>query len=125
MPRKILVVDKEHNITRLVEHALMRAGYDVIVAYDGREALEKVRSETPDMVVTEITLPYMDGYALLRELKQDPNTADIPFFVLSEKATDADVFRAWQSGVDCFLKKPFNQIELIQYVTRVFDQINK
>ncbi len=121
MPKKILAVDDERHIVRLVEVNLQRAGYEVVTAYDGREALEKVKSENPDLVVLDVMMPYMDGFEVLKNLKAEPATAEIPVIMLTAKAQDADVFRGWQSGVDCYLTKPFNPMELLTFVKRIFD----
>lgn len=121
MPKKILAVDDERHIVRLVEVNLARAGYQVVTAYDGREALLKVESEKPDLVVLDVMMPYMDGFEVLRNLKANPLTAEIPVIMLTAKAQDADVFRGWQSGVDCYLTKPFNPMELLTFVKRIFD----
>jgi len=121
MAKKILAVDDERHIVRLVEVNLQRAGYNVVTAFDGKEALEKVKSEQPDLVVLDVMMPYMDGFEVLRNLKADPSTAEIPVIMLTAKAQDADVFRGWQSGVDCYLTKPFNPMELLTFVKRIFD----
>ncbi len=123
MPKKILAVDDERHIVRLVEVNLQRAGYEVVTAFDGREALEKVKSENPDLVVLDVMMPYMDGFEVLKHLKADPATAEIPVIMLTAKAQDADVFRGWQSGVDCYLTKPFNPMELLTFVKRIFDSL--
>ena len=123
MPKKILAVDDERHIVRLVEVNLQRAGYEVVTAYDGREALEKVKSENPDLVVLDVMMPYMDGFEVLKNLKSDPETAEIPVIMLTAKAQDADVFRGWQSGVDCYLTKPFNPMELKAFVKRIFKSL--
>jgi two-component system alkaline phosphatase synthesis response regulator PhoP/two-component system response regulator VicR len=121
MPKKILAVDDERHIVRLVEVNLARAGYQVVTAFDGREALQKVEAEKPDLVVLDVMMPFMDGFEVLRNLKANPLTADIPVIMLTAKAQDADVFRGWQSGVDCYLTKPFNPMELLTFVKRIFD----
>ncbi len=124
MPKKILAVDDERHIVRLVEVNLQRAGYEVVTAYDGKEALEKVKSENPDLVVLDVMMPYMDGFEVLKNLKADETTRDIPVIMLTAKAQDADVFRGWQSGVDCYLTKPFNPMELLTFVKRIFDSLS-
>ena len=121
MAKKILAVDDERHIVRLVEVNLQRAGYEVVTAYDGKEALEKVKTENPDLVVLDVMMPFMDGFEVLRNLKANPETAEIPVIMLTAKAQDADVFRGWQSGVDCYLTKPFNPMELLTFVKRIFD----
>lgn len=124
MPKKILAVDDERHIVRLVEVNLQRAGYEVVTAFDGKEALEKVKSESPDLIVLDVMMPYMDGFEVLKNLKADSETRDIPVIMLTAKAQDADVFRGWQSGVDCYLTKPFNPMELLTFVKRIFDSLS-
>lgn len=123
MAKKILAVDDEKAIVRLVQVNLEREGYEVVTAYDGREALEKVASERPDLIVLDVMMPYMDGFEVLQQLKKSPETRDIPVIMLTAKAQDADVFRGWQSGVDCYLTKPFNPMELKAFVKRVFKSL--
>lgn len=123
MPKKILAVDDERHIVRLVQVNLVRAGYEVVTAFDGKEALEKVTSEQPDLVVLDVMMPYMDGFEVLQNLRKNAATRDLPVIMLTAKAQDADVFRGWQSGVDCYLTKPFNPMELISFVKRIFKSL--
>jgi two-component system, OmpR family, alkaline phosphatase synthesis response regulator PhoP len=125
MPRKILAVDDERHIVRLVQVNLERAGYQVVTAFDGKEALEKVASEQPDLVVLDVMMPYLDGFGVLQELRKNNATRDLPVIMLTAKAQDADVFRGWQSGVDCYLTKPFNPMELISFVKRIFASLSE
>ena len=124
MPKKILAVDDEKHIVRLVQVNLERAGYTVVTANDGKEALQKVEEENPDLVVLDVMMPYMDGFEVLQNLRRSPNTRDIPVIMLTAKAQDADVFKGWQSGVDCYLTKPFNPMELLSFVKRIFDSMD-
>lgn len=119
--RKILVVDDERHIVRLVQVNLERAGYQVIAAFDGKEALKKIGSEKPDLVVLDVMMPYMDGFQVLKQMKAEAATKDIPVIMLTAKAQDADVFRGWASGVDMYLTKPFNPLELMTFVKRIFE----
>jgi two-component system alkaline phosphatase synthesis response regulator PhoP/two-component system response regulator VicR len=125
MARKILVVDDERHIVRLVEINLQRAGYDVVTAYDGVEALEKVKSEKPDMLVLDVMMPRMDGFEVLGKLQSDAATSSIPVIMLTAKAQDADIFRGWQSGVSSYLTKPFNPRELLTFVERIFQSLDE
>jgi two-component system alkaline phosphatase synthesis response regulator PhoP len=122
--KKILAVDDEKHIVRLVQVNLERAGYEVVTANDGKEALEKVQQENPDLVVLDVMMPYMDGFEVLQNLRRNPSTRDIPVIMLTAKAQDADVFKGWQSGVDCYLTKPFNPMELLSFVKRIFDSMD-
>src|SRR5690349_13335631 len=117
--KKILAVDDERSIVRLIQVNLERRGYQVSMAFDGKQALEKIQAERPDLILLDVMMPYMDGFEVLRWLKQDPDTRNIPVIMLTAKASDADVFMGWSSGVDCYLTKPFNPVELLRFVERI------
>ena len=118
---KILAVDDQVHIVKLIQVNLERNGYQVVTAYDGVQAMEKVKAENPDLILCDVMMPRKDGFQVLQELKADPSTRDIPFMMLTAKAQDADVFRGYASGVHCYLTKPFNPKELIGFVKRVLD----
>jgi two-component system alkaline phosphatase synthesis response regulator PhoP len=118
--KKILAVDDERHIVRLIQVNLERAGYQVLTAFDGPEALKKVDSDKPDLVVLDVMMPKMDGFEVLKRLQANPETRDIPVIMLTAKAQDVDVFRGWSSGVSAYLTKPFNPLELITFVKRIF-----
>jgi len=126
--RKILAVDDERHIVRLIQVNLERAGYQVVTAFDGPEALKKVESEKPDLIVLDVMMPRMDGFEVLKRLQANPETREIPVVMLTAKAQDADVFRGWASGVSAYLTKPFNPLELITFVRRIlsgFDEYDE
>lgn len=120
MAKKILAVDDEKHIVRLVQINLQKEGYDVVTASNGREALERMAVDKPDLVIMDVMMPEMDGFSALEKLKGDPATADIPIIMLTAKAQDADVFQGWKSGADLYLTKPFNPQELLTFVRRIF-----
>ena len=125
MPKKILVVDDERQIVKLVEINLRKAGYDVVCAYDGVEALEKVQNDRPDMIVLDVMMPRMNGFDVLKKLQANPETEQIPVIMLTAKAQDADIFAGWQSGVSSYLTKPFNPRELLTFVQRIFESMDQ
>jgi two-component system alkaline phosphatase synthesis response regulator PhoP/two-component system response regulator VicR len=118
--RRILAVDDDRHIVRLVEVNLKAAGYEVITAFDGVEALEKVKAESPDMVVLDVMMPRLDGFEVLKAMQIDPQYMNIPVIMLTAKAQDADIFKGWASGVSSYLTKPFNPRELLVFVERIF-----
>ena len=123
--KKILAVDDERHIVRLVQVNLERAGYQVLTAFDGKEAMKKVEADKPDLIVLDVMMPRMDGFEVLKRLQANPDTRGIPVIMLTAKAQDADVFRGWSSGVSAYLTKPFNPLELVTFVRRIlsgFDQ---
>lgn len=119
MPLKILVCDDERHIVRLIQVNLERQGYNVVTAYDGKEGLEKVKAEKPDMVVLDVMMPYMDGFEVLKTLRRDPATEALPVIMLTAKAQDKDVFEGYHYGADMYLTKPFNPMELVSFVKRI------
>ena len=126
--KKVLAVDDERHIVRLIQVNLERAGYQVATAFDGPEALKKVETEKPDLIVLDVMMPRMDGFEVLKRLQANPETREIPVVMLTAKAQDADVFRGWSSGVSAYLTKPFNPLELITFVKRIlsgFDEYNE
>ena len=120
MTRKILTCDDEKHIVRLIQVNLERQGYEVITAYNGAECLQKVKEDRPDLIVLDVMMPEMTGFEVLEALKKNPETESIPVIMLTARAQDSDVLRGWQSGVECYLTKPFNPMELIAFVKRIF-----
>jgi len=117
--KKIMAVDDERHIVRLIQVNLERAGYQVVTAFDGQDALRKVETEKPDVIVLDVMMPKMDGFEVLKRLQANPDTREIPVIMLTAKAQDADVFRGWSSGVSAYLTKPFNPLELVTFVKRI------
>lgn len=121
MAKTILTVDDERSIVRLVQVNLERQGYNVLTAFDGREALEQIAEHQPDMVICDVMMPYMDGFEVLRQLRLNSRTRDLPVIMLTAKAMDNDVFTGYQRGATCYLTKPFSPLELISFVKRIFE----
>jgi len=117
--KKIMAVDDERHIVRLIQVNLERSGFQVVTAFDGPDALKKVESDRPDLIVLDVMMPRMDGFEVLKRLQANPETREIPIIMLTAKAQDADVFRGWASGVSAYLTKPFNPLELITFVKRI------
>ena len=116
---KILVCDDERHIVRLIQVNLEREGWEVVTAYDGKEGLEKVKAEKPDLLVLDVMMPYMDGFEVLKSIRKDPATEKLPVILLTAKAQDKDVFEGYHFGADMYLTKPFNPRELVSFVQRI------
>ena len=112
----ILVVDRDPHIRELEAHFLDKAGFSVIFAQDGEDALAQARRTLPDIIVTEILVPGLDGLTLCRQLKQDPRTSRIAVLVFSILAVAK---RAREAGADAFLRKPLADHALIDTVQRL------
>ncbi len=119
MALKVLVCDDERHIVRLIQVNLERQGYQVITAFDGKEGLEKIRSERPNLVVLDVMMPYLDGFEVLKTLRREPETQNLPVIMLTAKAQDKDVFEGYHYGADMYLTKPFNPMELVAFVKRI------
>lgn len=105
MHRILLVEDNDIN-REMLSRRLRRSGYDVVLAVTGREAVENARSEDPDLILMDLSLPEMDGWEATRQLKQDLATCRIPIIALTAHAMRADLERAIQAGCDQFETKP-------------------
>jgi len=117
MTDKILVVEDQPRIVRLVSEVLKAVGYQVLAAGDGQSALEMVSLEQPDLVLLDILLPgSMDGYEICRRLRE---FSTVPVIMLTAKARDADILAGFDAGADDYLTKPFNAKELLARVKAV------
>lgn len=120
MRRKILVVDDEPQITRVLRTALESSGYDVTVASGGVDALQKFLHSAPDLVVTDLSMPEMDGIQLTREVRQRAQT---PVIVLSVRDQDTMKVRALDEGADDYITKPFSIQELLARIRAQFRRV--
>ena len=119
MALKILVCDDERHIVRLIQVNLERQGYTVVTAFDGKEGLEKIRAEKPNLIVLDVMMPYMEGFEVLKNIRNEPETEALPVIMLTAKAQDKDVFEGYHYGADMYLTKPFNPMELVTFVKRI------
>jgi two-component system alkaline phosphatase synthesis response regulator PhoP/two-component system response regulator VicR len=123
MPR-ILVTDDEPNIVRLIQVNLERQGFQVETANNGAQALEKIRANRPDLLVSDVMMPEMDGFELLSNIRRDSVLENLPVIMLTAKAQDRDVLEGYTRGADMYLTKPFNPIELVTFAKRLLQSGN-
>jgi DNA-binding response OmpR family regulator len=116
MPATILVVDDEKNIVQLARLYLNNEGFHVEAAYDGRQALEKVRTVRPDLIVLDIMMPEVDGLTVCKELRK---TSNVPIIILTARGDDVDRVVGLELGADDYISKPFNPRELVARVKAV------
>jgi two-component system, OmpR family, alkaline phosphatase synthesis response regulator PhoP len=117
--KKILVADDESHILNVVSLKLRNAGFEVICASDGQEALEMAQSEHPDLLITDYHMPQLSGLELCQKLKQDPGTAKIPAIMLTARGYHLDLKDTEQSGICRMLSKPFSPRHLLSTVNEV------
>lgn len=117
----ILVVEDEHTLRRLLEYRLSKL-YRVRTAANGEEALERVKEELPDLVVSDIMMPRMDGFALQAELQKSRETRAIPFIFLTAKADESSRLKGRRTGVDDYITKPFDIDALLTRIERLLER---
>ena len=108
----VLVADDDPDILDLVTFRLDRAGYEVMQARDGQEALDAALERTPDLCVLDVMMPRLDGYEVTRRLREESATRTVPIILLTARAQEADVQRGFESGATDYVKKPFSPQEL-------------
>jgi DNA-binding NarL/FixJ family response regulator len=125
MSKRLLVVDDEPNLLRAVAACLKAAGYEVSTARSGREALLQLAEVVPDLVVSDIRMPVMDGYQLARQLRGSPRTALVPIVFLTAKDDTVDRIEGFRAGIDAYLTKPFEPEELIAVVNGILNRVER
>ena len=120
--QRILVVDDEPEAVELVEFNLKQAGYAVMTAADGAEALKKARSQTPDLIVLDVMLPEMNGFEICKTLRLEPATAKVPIIMLTAKAAEIDRVLGLELGADDYLTKPCSPRELLLRIKKILSR---
>lgn len=116
---RVLVADDDEVLRRLVTHVLNREGYQVVIAGNGEEVLEHVRSRRPDAIILDAMMPGIDGLEVLHMLRQGEATRDIPVIMLSARSQERDVVRGFDFGANDYLGKPFKPGELLERLKRL------
>lgn len=115
-PAKILVIDDEPQVTEIVETFLSSAGHEVFTENIAASGLKKAKDLKPDLILLDIMMPDVDGYEICNNLKNDPETANIPVLFLTGKDRGDDMGRSFQVGGDMFIKKPFSCDRLLEII---------
>lgn len=113
MAHRVLVVDDDQQIVRLLRSYLEQAGMTVLIAYDGEAAMHTIKKERPDLIILDLMLPRRNGWAITRWLRADAHLSDIPILMLTAKVEDADKISGLELGADDYLTKPFNPLEVV------------
>ena len=119
---RVLAVDDDHVIRGLLEVNLEMEGHQVMTAFDGQDALEKVREQKPDLILLDVMMPRVNGWQVAEALKKDEATRDIPIVFLSARAMEADVRKGTDIGVEEYVTKPFDPIDLMELVSRLLSE---
>lgn len=117
-PAKILVVEDDPDLMRLITHTLTMAGFVVVQAYGGEDALRTVKMQWPDLVLTDLAMPKVSGVEVIHHIKNDPETRAIPCVAVTAFMWHHIAQSASQVGCDSFVSKPFNSVRLLQEVAK-------
>ena len=125
MPKRLLVVDDEPKLLFAVAAVLRAEGFDVTTARNGREALMHIAKSVPDLVVSDILMPQMDGFALARHLRSADHTKLVPIVFLTAKDDTRDRVEGFRTGIDAYLSKPFEPDELVAVIRNILDRVER
>lgn len=114
--KRLLLIDDDPNLILLVKDYLEFRGYEVVTAENGREALEVLEKDVPDLIICDVMMPEMDGYSLVEHVRKDPATSWIPVLFLSAKGQSQDKVKGLNTGADVYMVKPFEPEELVAQV---------
>ena len=116
MAKKILIADDEQNIVISLEFLMKREGFEVLIANDGEEAVRRIRSDPPDLVLLDVMMPKKSGFEVCQEIKADPALAAVRILMLTAKGRDTEVAKGLALGADAYMTKPFSTKELVEKV---------
>ena len=118
---KILVVDDEQDIVNTVQYRLKACDFNVITANNGKEGLEKVINEKPDLVLLDINMPIMDGHEMLERIRSRPDLRDIPVIMLTAYSDRRDISKAADLGIEQYVTKPFDFADLMDKISKALE----
>lgn len=117
--KKILIVDDEPNIVMTLEYTFKKNNYEVFIARDGQEALDILKTNVPDLIILDIMMPMVDGFATLEQIRKDANLKHTKVMFLSAKNKESDVEKGLALGADAYLTKPFSIKKVVEQVEAI------
>ena len=117
--KKILLVDDEPNIIMSLEYTFKKQNFEVFIARDGQEALDILKNEQPDLIILDIMMPNVDGYATIESVKKNEKLANCKVIFLSAKNKESDIEKGMQLGADAYMTKPFSIKKLVEQVNEL------
>jgi len=119
MPARILVADDEESVRQLLQIVLQHEGYEVVLATNGAEALLAAHNNPPDLILLDWMMPVLDGLSVLKQLRKEAATRDIPILMLTARQSDSDTTAALVGGADVYLTKPFEPQVVLSMISRL------
>ena len=123
--KKILIVDDEKDLTKLLDYNLKQEGFDTFISHEGKTALETVRKKKPDLVILDIMLPDLSGTEICKIIRSDEVTRDLPIIMLSAKGEEIDRILGLELGADDYVTKPFSPRELILRIKKLLTRLQE
>ena len=122
MGKKVLIVDDEEIIRKFLRINLLKLGYEVKEAMDGVQALEQLGKESYDLLISDVLMPNKNGWELLKAVRSNPKTKDLPVILLTAKNEDADMFQGYELGANYYMTKPFTKDQLLFGLKMMFGE---
>ncbi|MFB3887528.1 MAG: response regulator [Thermodesulfobacteriota bacterium] len=122
MGRKILIVDDEEVIRKFLRINLLKLGYEVKEAADGTQALEQLGKEAYDLLISDVLMPNKNGWEVLKAVRSNPKTKEMPVILLTAKNEDADMFQGYELGANYYMTKPFTKDQLLFGLKMMFGE---
>ena len=117
--KKILIVDDEPNIVMTLEYTFKKSNYEVFIARDGQEALDILKTNFPDVIILDIMMPMVDGFATLEQIRKDDNLQHTKVMFLSAKNKESDIEKGLALGADAYMTKPFSIKKVVEKVEKL------
>src|SRR5258706_10414978 len=121
MKKKILLVDDSNTILMMEKMILAKGSFDIMLARGGDEAVAKARSDNPDVILLDVTMPKQDGLSACAAIRADPATAHIPIIMVTTRGEEAGIEKAFRNGCTDYVTKPINGLELLTKVRNILD----
>ena len=122
MGKRVLIVDDEEIIRKFLRINLLKWGYEVKEAVDGLEALEQLGNDNYDLLICDILMPNKNGWEVLKEVRSNPKTKDMPVIILTAKNEDSDMFQGYELGANYYMTKPFTKDQLLYGLKLMFGE---
>jgi two-component system alkaline phosphatase synthesis response regulator PhoP len=119
--KKILIVDDEPNIVMTLEYTFKKSNYEVFIARDGQEALDILKTNFPDVIILDVMMPMVDGFATLEQIKKDANLQHTKVLFLSAKNKESDIEKGLALGADAYMTKPFSIKKVVEKVEELLN----
>ncbi len=121
MSKRIQIIEDDFDVIETLQFVLKSRGYEIEIAFDGRAGVEMIKNKRPDLLILDLTMPVMDGWAVMVAVKQDPDYQSIPIMILTSSKKAQHIEKARSLGVQSYVLKPFEPQKIVKIVERLLD----